>query len=111
VVNLPLLDWPRRDVPKDPKYSLWTIDAGGGGAAQISPLRLSYGFGNDYLAYVFGSRVYWWADQLDEDGSVVSCALDGGDLRTEVTLDGFTGLETDLAQFVSGFYYWLNQPR
>lgn len=75
----------KNDQGSAPSYSLWTIDAGGGGGAQVSPLRLSYGGINDELAYVYGERVYWYAAEFTDDGDVVSCALDGSDLRTELT--------------------------
>lgn len=103
----------RRTESVDPKFTLWVVDASAGGATQISPTRYSYGGGNDDLAYVFGNRVYWRVVDFtgNDYGTIVSCALDGSDLRTEITFP----LTTDLPplepeRFVGGFYYWLNQP-
>lgn len=99
----------QRDEAVAPRFSLWEIDAAGGGGAQVSPQHRSYGSNTDYLAYVFFDRVYWFTDQFTDDGDLVSVALDGSDLRTEATFDGDLGSPTELGDFSPGFYYRLNQ--
>lgn len=104
----------RKTEATEPLFTLWVVDAAAGGASQVSPTRYSYGGGNDELAYVFGDRIYWLIQDYIADtdwGEVVSCALDGSDLRTEITFP----LQTDAPplepqRFIGGFYYWLNQP-
>lgn len=91
-------------------FELYAIDAAGGGAAAVSPTRNSWGNVNDDLAYVFGDRVYWYADQFTDDGEVVSCALDGSDLRTEFSVTS-TPSVGDIENFTSGFYYRLGNPQ
>lgn len=97
-----------RDLGVDPRFRLYAVDSGGGGGAPLAPNRTTYGGTNDHLAYVFGSRIYWFEDQFVTGGDVVSCAFDGSDLRTEFTTDNVTPSST-IASFVSGFYYRLNQ--
>lgn len=95
----------------DPTFDLrlYSIDPAGGGGTLLSPERLSSGLSNDFLAFVFGNRVYWASGDDADTTDIVSCLLDGTDLRTEFSCSS-PPAPYDAISWIGGFAGRNNQP-
>lgn len=101
----------RDNVGTDPEFTLYSIDASGGGATVLSTLT-SYGSTNDDLAYVYGNRVYWQAEDTFNNGTqnaiLKSAAFDGSDVRQEFDLSPAPSPYDEL-DWIGGFAGFNNQ--